>query len=410
METDMFLLNCIYVIFLVLLIISFGWLLLLTIGSWLYRPKRNPGAPLLKLGVIVPSHNEELGIRSTIDAVRSCDYPEELLKIMVIADNCTDRTAEIARECGVITIERTDLTNRGKGQALDWFLKNKQDLYADLDGISFVDADVIPDRNMFKELSYGLSVPGTQIVQGFNGVANELENWRTALNSAAFNVFNHLRMAGNNLLFGTAVLKGLGMAFKTDILVRYGWPAHSVVEDLEFTLILLEDDIGIQYMPQAIITSEIAGSRKQADSQRQRWEGGRFKLAAQLLPQLLKKFVSGKFRFLHAIMDLVIPPLALLVALLFVTSCIGFLFFPATTPLLLSFFVILLFYVASGQLQRKAGLKLWLYLITAPAFILWKLLIYVKMIFSKQDSTWVRTIRKKEMESKQGSNKDEHKE
>lgn len=397
MVNNMVLLTLLYTLILSLLAVSISWLLLLTIGSWLYKPQRDPSAPLLKLGVIIPAHNEELGIQTTIEAIRECDYPQELLTIMVIADNCSDRTADIARQSGVIVVERTNPEQIGKGQALDWFLTTKKDLYQNLEAVSFVDADVTPDTNMFKELSAALSSPSTKAVQGFNGVANPLDNWRTALNTAAFNVFNHLRMAGNNKLFGTSMLKGLGMAFTTDVLLKHGWPAHSVVEDVEFSLVLLDDNITIQYNPYAVITSEMATSRKQADSQRLRWEGGRFRLATKIVPQLIAKLLNRHFQYLHFIMDLVIPPLAILVVLLICAFFLALTLFPQSLPLVIGLMVSIIFYIASGQLQRKAGIRLWLYLFTSPAFILWKLFVYIKMIFLQKKLAWTRTTRKTEM-------------
>ena len=127
---------------LVYLAISIGWLFLLTCGSWLHKEKVDRKSPLLNLAVVIPAHNEELQISRTIKNIQNCDYPKELLKIIVIADNCTDNTANEARLAGVEVVERFHESERGKGQALDWFLQSYQPLYEQLDGISFVDADV----------------------------------------------------------------------------------------------------------------------------------------------------------------------------------------------------------------------------------------------------------------------------
>jgi 1,2-diacylglycerol 3-beta-glucosyltransferase len=394
----MLVLDILYLAGLIYIALATGWLALLTAGSWMHKEKVDRKSAPLKLGVLIPAYNEELEIYTTIQNIRNCDYPEELLQIIVLADNCSDGTAETARSAGVQVVERHDETRRGKGVAIDWFLKTYNHLYQDLDGICFVDADVLPDEKMFRELSASLSHPEVRVVQGFNGVANPYENWRTALNAIAFNVFNHVRMAGNNKLFGTSSLRGLGMAFDIPILQKYGWPAYSVVEDTEFTLMLQKDRINVEYNPAAIITSEMAGSRLQADRQRQRWEGGRFALASQVLPGLTRKVLSGQFRYFHIIMDLVIPPLSLLVIMLFFWSCLAFFLYPTSWPLFVLFFAVLFLYVASGQFQRHASLKLWGYLIAAPFFIFWKLLIYVKMICTPRSLSWGRTIRKAEIE------------
>ena len=381
------------------LVLAIMWLALLTVASWFFKPKKSSDSALLRMGVIVPAHNEEDGIAGTIASIQGCNYDQDLLKIIVLADNCTDNTAATAKEAGVLCLERTNPDQRGKGQALDWFLKTQKEHYEDLDGLSFVDADVICDPDLFRELSASLSHPDVQVVQGFNGAANPLTNWRTALVAAAFNVFNHLRMAANNKLFGTAMLKGLGMAFETSVLSKYGWPAHSVIEDVEFSLLLLDENIDIHYNPAAIITSEMASTKTQADGQRSRWEGGRFRLAADLLPRLGMRMLKGEFRFLHAFMDLFVLPLALLVVFLLVWIGLSCWLAPATLPILLGLLGIILLYVASGQIQRRMGIKLWLYLCAAPLFIFWKMLVYAKMLLHKnKNDGWQRTKRNSELD------------
>ncbi len=350
-----------------------GWLILLTLASWCYREKTDRNAPPLFLGVVIPAHDEASGIGETVGAVLGCDYPKDRMKIMVIADHCTDDTAGIARRAGAVVFVREGSEERGKGRALDWFLRECRGAFRDLDALVFVDADARVDRRMLRELSASLSHPDVSVVQGFNGVANPLENWRTALNTAAFNVFNHLRMAGNGRLFGTAMLKGLGMGMRTEVLTAHGWPAHSPVEDMEYSLLLLEKNVGIHYNPRAVITSKMEGKRSAADAQRRRWEGGRMALVPKMLPGLFKTMIAGKPGALYAVMDLLIPPLSLLVGLLLVWT-IGVVLampdFSQVCPILLGGIV---FYVISGQLQRGAEPALWFYLCATPAFIAWKL-------------------------------------
>lgn len=380
-----------------------AWLFLLTFSSWLYQPKKAYREELLRLAVIVPAHNEQEGILATIAAIRKTDYPQDKLQVIVIADNCSDATAHRAKNSGALVFERNDSRQRGKGQALDWLLRSQQQLLAGFDALAFVDADAIPDRMMFRELSASLSVPGVDVVQGFNGVANSGQNWRTALTTAAFNVFNHLRMAGSSVLFGSAMLKGLGMAFRSELLLRTGWPAHSVVEDLEFTTILARQKVSVHYNPDAIIRSEMAATRSQADNQRSRWEGGRLRLARQLLPGLFWQLLKGDWRQLHIILDLLVLPLSMLVLLLSVWTGLGAWQEPNHLFWYSGLWLMLIFYVASGQLQRKLPARQWLYLLAAPAFVLWKLLLYLRLPFSTKARSWVRTRRRSELSSSPGS-------
>ena len=379
------------------LLLSSGWLLLLTLASWFYRPKEERNAFPLRLLVIIPAHNEAQQIAATIDNTRKCDYPQELVDIAAIADNCTDDTAKVAANCGAWVHERNDTRIRGKGAALDWFLRGNREQLKEYGGLVFIDADSCPDRNMLRALSQSLSHPEVEAVQGFNGVANPFDNWRTALNSAAFNVFNHLRMAGNDRIFGNTILKGLGMAFTPQLLIESGWSANSEVEDVEFTFKLLEHGKKVRYNSEAIITSDMAVSRKQADGQRRRWEGGRFALAQDMIPKLAKRVLRGKTRYLYLLADLFVAPLSLLILLTLITWLAALLLMPEATAALLIVLGIIVVYVISGQMQRKAPLKLWLYLAAFPLFLIWKLAVYCSLLVLPRKRVWSRTLRKSEL-------------
>ena len=379
------------------LLLSSGWLLLLTLASWFYRPKEERDAFPLRLLVIIPAHNEAQQIAATIDNTRKCDYPQELVDIAVIADNCTDDTAKVAANCGAWVHVRNDTHIRGKGAALDWFLRGNRDQLEVYGGLVFIDADSCPDRNMLRALSQSLSHPEVEAVQGFNGVANPFDNWRTALNSAAFNVFNHLRMAGNDRIFGNTILKGLGMAFTPQLLIESGWSANSEVEDVEFTFKLLEHGKKVRYNSEAIITSDMAVSRKQADGQRRRWQGGRFALAQDMIPKLAKLVLRGKTRYLYLLADLFVAPLSLLILLTLITWLAALLLMPEATAALLIVLGIIVVYVISGQMQRKAPLKLWLYLTAFPLFLIWKLAVYCSLLVLPRKRVWSRTLRKSEL-------------
>lgn len=379
----------------ILLTLPAAYLLLVTVAAYLFNKEEGHENRFLNIGVLIPAHNEEEGIARTIRNVQACDYPANRLDIYVIADNCTDGTADAARNAGATVLERTDAVNRGKGQALDWFLKEHQPLYRGTDAITIIDADVAPDNGYLREISLSLSQPGIQTVQAYNGVSNPRAGWRPGLIDAAFNVFNHLRMAGPYRLSGTCVLKGNGMAFRADLLQRTGWPCHSIVEDMEFSLRLLQEGISVHYNPDAIIRSEMVTSGKNASSQRSRWEGGRFALVRRITWPLLRHFFStGRSSYLTALAELAIPPLSMLV-LIYAVGTIAALLLgnPLWQIIAATWWTILVIYVASGQIQRKAPPATWAILLAAPFYILWKIPIYAAMILRKKSASWVRTTR-----------------
>ncbi len=383
---------------LIILALPAGYLLMTTFAAYLFKKEVYGENRLLSIGVLIPAHNEEEGIKRTVKAILASDYPPDRFEVYVIADNCTDNTAQQARHAGAIACERFDNVSRGKGQALDWFLKNHADIYGHTDLITIIDADVAPDKNYLREISATLSNPAIQAVQAYNGVSNPDAGWRPALIDAAFNVFNHLRMAGSVRLSGTAVLKGNGMAFRTSLLQRYGWPCHSIVEDMEFTLRLLQDNISVHYNPDAVIRSEMVTSGSSASTQRSRWEGGRFMLVQKMAGPLLKLFAStGNSRYLYALAELATPPLSLLVMLFTAATAGAFLALKGLWLMLAaSFWLILILYVISGQIQRHAPLSTWLYLAAAPLYVVWKIPLYIAMVVHKKSNTWVRTTREPE--------------
>ncbi len=376
------------------------YLTLLTFAAFFFRKKTAREGPPLSLAVVIPAHNEELQIGTTVQAVARSRYPDGCRRIIVIADNCEDQTAQAAEGAGAVALVRTDTTRRGKGQALDWFLREKRDFFATCDGIVIIDADTVIDEDFLPEVSASLSHPDVSVVQGYYGVLNAGENWRTALMSAALSVFHHVRPAGRNRLGGSAGLKGNGMAFRTAVLDTYGWPAYSIVEDLEFGARMLLDGIRVHYNPDAVILAEMAVTRKQAETQRSRWEGGRYGIFRRYAPAFLGMWMRrGRFCYFDGFMDLLIPPLSAMVLAVVILLVLAMAFFPfMALPLALSAAGIG-FYVVSGLVLKKAPFTVWLYLLAAPFFILWKIPLYLKMVKGGAGSEWIRTKRKAEMKS-----------
>jgi 1,2-diacylglycerol 3-beta-glucosyltransferase len=377
------------------------YLVILTLSAFTFKKMAGSDVQPLKLVVLIPAHNEALQIAATIAALRQSKYPESCYAVMVIADNCEDETAAIAREAGALVRERSDPVRRGKGQALDWFLREQAEAYSSYDGVVIIDADTVADAGFLKEIAASLSHPQVDVVQGYYGVLNPADNWRTALMAAALCVFHHVRPAGRNRLGGSAGLKGNGMAFRSEILRRYGWPAHSIVEDLEFGTQLLLGGISVHYNPDAIVCAEMAVTRKQAETQRRRWEGGRLQIFRKYALPLLQIWARrGEFRHFDGFMDLLIPPLSLLVLALGVLLTVAFFAFPFMALLLGFSLGGIVLYVFCGLVLKRAPLAVWLYLMAAPFFVLWKLPLYLGMFKGKAGNQWVRTQRKTEFQER----------
>jgi cellulose synthase/poly-beta-1,6-N-acetylglucosamine synthase-like glycosyltransferase len=372
----------------------------LALASWAYRPPRtelSDDPPHFAL--IIPAHNEGAGIQAILEDVRQVNYPADSVTVFVVADNCDDDTADKARAAGATVLERHDRDHPGKGQALDWCLKTHEESLRAHDAIALVDADMEIDPGFFRALAEALATPGVEVVQALNTVARPERTWRTALGYLGFTAINHVRPAGRCFFGGTGELKGSGMAFRSELLLAYGWPAHSIAEDVEFSKRLLLDGHRVHYVPTALVTSEIPTHQKQAGVQQARWEGGRFYLVRHYLPrffvEVLKRPTPAR---LDALLDLIVPPQSLLalllVAFFVVAALVGVKLM--VWPLVAAGCVAL--YVLSGPAQRRAPLRVWLYLGAAPALVAWKLALYGKMLLGGGPKGWVRTPRDNEIE------------
>lgn len=375
-----------------------SYLLFLTLGAFLLHRKPIGDAPALRIAVVIPAHDEELQIAACVKHVQSANYPPDNLDIFVIADNCSDGTAQAAIEAGAVAIERHDLSLRGKGQALDWFLKDQRSRLEASDIIAIVDADTQVDADFCRAISAAFADESVSAIQGFHSVSNPEANWRTALTFAAFSLVNGLRPAGRTFWGGTGDLKGNGMAFRSSLLLRTGWPAHSIVEDMEFSMRLLLDGIRVRYAPHAIVISEMPTSNAQADPQRRRWESGRFSLIALSLPRLVTAFLRApRWCFLDAILEFLVPPLSLLVFLELLLLTVSIFLQPAFAPALIACGIVIALYVASGLILSKAPARVWFALAAAPLFLLWKIPFYLKLALTKKPQTWERTQRQAEI-------------
>lgn len=377
------------------------YLAILTVAAYLFTKKANQTSEALKVAIVIPAHNEEFQIEATIRSIRDSRYPDDKYEIFVIADNCKDQTAFKARAAGALVSERTDKKNRGKGQALDWFFKTREIDYDLFDAIVIIDADTLIDVSFLSEISISLSHPEVQVVQGFYGVLNPKDNWRTAIASAALDVFHHIRPSGRNRIGGTAGLKGNGMGFKSDIIREYGWPAYSIVEDIEFSMRLLLDNILVYYNNDAIVYGEMPTKAKQSETQRNRWESGRFQVFKEYGPSILNAyFKSGKIQFFDGFMDLFVPPLSILVLGQGLLLTLSIFFYPLLSVLFLFCFIAIGFYVFSGLFLKRAPFYVWRCLIASPFFLFWKILVYVKLLGKGGEKTWERTQRKSELKER----------
>jgi 1,2-diacylglycerol 3-beta-glucosyltransferase len=385
------------------------YLLLLTVAAIFYRrPKTiaNPANPD-EFVLIIPAHNEEVTLPVALEAFKRLKTghnqtikPEQIL---VIADNCTDQTAALARAAGVQVYERHDPQNRGKGFALRYAFEKLPLDFPAYKYYAVFDADTIVDPDFLRHATTAMS-RGVQVMQGRYDVLKPEETRRTQLMYVAFVLFNHIRPLGREVLGFSDGLKGNGMVFRREILEKYPWQAYSIVEDIEYGTRLTEAGIKVQYIPEAKLYGQAPTTGKQALSQRMRWEGGRGAQARQDIPKLLK--MSLKRRSLvpfDRAMDLIIPPLGLLFSIIVAFGIINALAWLVIGGTLLGILAVMwvlpligiMLFVVGGLLVARVPAKAFLALMFAPFYIVWKMWVYFILLTRRLPKEWVRTERTK---------------
>jgi 1,2-diacylglycerol 3-beta-glucosyltransferase len=327
-------------------------------------------------------------------SLRQLDYPPALMDVQVVADNCTDATAAIAREAGVSVYERYDESKIGKGHALRWLLGQVEATGRTYDAYVVMDADTEVSPNFLQVMDAQLQA-GQSIIQSQYRVQNGHESWTSGLRSVAFALFNHLRPLGRTALGWSSGLKGTGMCFKASVVQQFGWDSFSLTEDVEYHVRLVTAGLRVAYAPEAIIWSAMPTSLKQSQSQQMRWERGRLELVSRHVPHLLWGTLRTRnMALFDAAMEILVPPLSVVVSL--VLCCgVGAFLLPSSLGIRLGAALLfgLLLYVLTGLRLARLPLAAYRSMLFAPAYIAWKLWVYIVALVPAGNRRWVRTSR-----------------
>jgi cellulose synthase/poly-beta-1,6-N-acetylglucosamine synthase-like glycosyltransferase len=352
-------------------------------------------ARTLRFDVIIPAHNEEIVIGAVVASVKAIDWPVDRFRVVVVADNCTDATANIAASSGAHVMQRVDKQNRGKGYALDFaFQASRARGWAD--AVVVIDADAQVSINILEAFAARIE-RGEHAVQAHYGVSNTNASWRTRLLSIAKASFHIVRSRGRERLGFSCGIRGNGWTVTHDVLKRVPYKAFSLTEDLEYGIDLGVAGVRVAYADEAHSDAEMVSGEKDSRKQRQRWEQGRFQLIrTRTLPLLRQALIAPSRVCLDLAFDLMVLPVSYLclnVAALLVVAFVASLQVPA---LQIWFWLgvgcagAAVLYVLRGWSLSGVGARGLLDLSRAPFFLVWKLLV----MFGRRDSKeWVRTKR-----------------
>ena len=346
---------------------------------------------------IIPAHNEEKVVVNLIESLKKLDYPKDLYDIYVIADNCTDKTAEVAKKAGAIVYERFDEAHKTKGHALQWFLAQKIEEDAPYDAFCIFDADNIVDENFLKVMNKKLC-QGEEVVQGYKDIKNPSDSWVSAGYAIFYwtmHRFYHLARYNIGL---SPLMNGTGFMVKFDVIKPQGWNTKTLTEDIEFSLKRIIEGKKLGWARDAIVYDEQPVGFKQSWTQRSRWTVGHMQCLKEYTKPLAEAVVKNKtvMNFDGLLYVLGTTPMLILTMVLVIVNIVLFatgamsgldftiqmLKYIIPTLLVLPFMGLVVLY-----LEKKPIKPMIKGLLTYPIFMGSWLLINIKCLF-KRDTEW----------------------
>jgi cellulose synthase/poly-beta-1,6-N-acetylglucosamine synthase-like glycosyltransferase len=351
-----------------------------------------------RIAVLVPAHNESTTIVPTLADITAQMLPDD--RLLVVADNCSDDTASVARTLGAEVIERHDISRIGKGYALDWGLR-----HLELDPpeiVVTIDADCTLGDGAIDRLATKCSSSGRP-VQGLY-LMNLSGDQRVNKQIAAFawRIKNWARPCGLYNLGLSCQLTGSGMAFPWPVIHAVDLASGWIVEDLKLGLDLAAADHPPLFCPTARFASQFAVSADGSANQRKRWEHGHVMTIVKMAPHYFYvALTSRNLNLLTLTLDLIVPPLsllAMLLVLIFVATGIGALLGFGINAFIVSAVCLASFVGALGFAWDSYGREvlparaIW----SVPSYVFTKLGLYRQLFAQRRTTQWIRTNRSNE--------------
>jgi hypothetical protein len=357
----------------------------------------------VSLAVVIPAHDEETQIEAVVRSIQACNYPTANRRIVVVADNCSDQTAAVARAAGAEVWERSDHVRRGKGYALDWVFAR---VLADetIDAICVIDADCEVSVNLLAALAARLRA-GADAVQAPYLISNPEASSAAALRWAGFALFNVVRPLGRHQLGLSSGLLGTGMAISRQLLVRSPWCAFSYAEDREQHMRWVLAGSRVVFAREASVRSPSPHTADGSRAQVARWDSGRARLAFGLTPRLVARWLrTGDLTALDAALEPVLPPQSLLlgtnVAAIAASRLAGA---RGLTRVAVAGLLAQVVYVVGGLAALGAPVAVWRALCSVPRFVIRRLIGLSRAAVGRGPSEWEPTQRESTQTSPAGA-------
>lgn len=373
-----------------------------SIFGWVKRKEESADnyKPVKRFAMVVAAHNEEKVIGNIVKNLASVDYPKDMYDIFVIADNCTDNTAKIARENGAQAFERFDDYKKGKGFALEWMFDKIFKMEKKYDAVCVFDADNLVSLNFLKEMNKHLC-KGHQVIQGYLDSKNPLDSIISCSHSIAYWINNRLFQLARYYLGLSAEIGGTGFTVDIEVLKEIGWGATSLTEDLEFTMKLVLKGKKAYWANNAIVYDEKPLTMAQSWRQRKRWMQGQADCACRYFKKLMTKAVKKRdWVAFDCALYAIYPLIMVMSGFGLILNVIRFLLFTSPSDIVtmdfalsaLYFFFLTYYGLIFIILEGKLSLKVVWYFALFPFYSLTWLPIIIQGYIDKDKKEWVHTL------------------
>lgn len=362
-----------------------------------YMPKKHTSLSLAGdkvIAVLIPAHNESSGIVATLNSIQAQLRPRD--RLLVVADNCSDDTAEVAQKNGAEVIQRQNFEKRGKGYALDFGLRHLSQNPPD--AVVIIDADCLLEANALQQLVVNALVRGRPVQALYLMYAKSVD-LKPKIAEFAWCVKNLVRPLGYANLGLPCQLMGTGMAFPWATISNADLANGNIVEDMKLGI-----DLALAGRPpifdlQSKVTSYFPLASEVQSGQKTRWEHGHLAMIITQAPRLFAQgLLKRDINLLAMAFDLAVPPLALLVMLLFgfagITGLIYMLYGVGQSALQVTLFSVVCLMVAIVFAWWGWGKSIIPFstLLSVPIYVILKIPHYLKFLFKRQ-KTWNKTER-----------------
>ena len=348
-----------------------------------------------RVAVLIPAHDEEAVIAETLAAIMPQLRDGD--RVVVVADNCTDHTAAVARASGAQAVERQNAARRGKGFALAAGIELLRDAPPAV--VVIIDADMRLGAGSIDALAAAV-VRHAAPAQALNLLEPPAHApMRVQVSALAFCFKNHVRALGADVLGIPCLLRGTGMAFPWSLISGAALATDNLVEDMQLGMDLALAGHAPRFCPAARVTGRLPGKTAAAAVQRTRWEHGHLQTILRNVPRLVgQRLKQQRPGLIGLALDLAVPPLALLVILWGVVTVVAAALWMAG----LAGMVPLGALAAIGGLLAASILAGWARfarhilplrtLLSIPFYVVWKVPLYLAFLWKRQQ-VWIRTER-----------------